>query len=243
VRDTGPVKAPAPAGRSRRPTDEPTIARAPMSFDDESATFAATPQSVRDALRDTPTPHGSLDSDEHTRLVAPRDKRTPVPQRVAPKPPPQPPQPPPPPTAIAPPVPNAGAWNAQPPVGMGMAPLPMPQPPMAQLPTPYPHPPLPNPYPPQQPQPAYPAWGVNSAPQRAASPTVQDAFERPSYASVPQRPSMPQVSGFGTPRRVGLRPWMLVVGALVVAGLAFALTRAFIGGKSARPPITDKKTP
>ena len=242
--DTGPVKPPAPAKRSQRPTDEPTVARAPMSFDDESATFAATPQSVRDALRDTPTPHGSLDSDEHTRLVAPRDKRTPVPQRV-PKPqppppqPPPPPPPPPPPVAIATPLPQAGVWNAQPP--MAMAPLPMappqppmapPQPPMAPL---YPQGPMPNPYqPPAPPQaPAHPAWGA---------PPPQGAFERPSYASVPQRPSMPQVAGFGTPKRGGLRPWMLVVGALLVAGLAFALTRAFIGSKP-KAAITDKKTP
>jgi hypothetical protein len=31
------------------------------------------------------------------------------------------------------------------------------------------------------------------------------------------------------PRRAGLQPWMLVVGALVMALLAFAVTRAFIG--------------
>jgi len=32
------------------------------------------------------------------------------------------------------------------------------------------------------------------------------------------------------PPRTGLQPWMLVVGAVVMALLAFAVTRAFIGG-------------
>ncbi len=218
-RDSGPVRPPAPAGRNRRPTDEPTTLRPPMMFsDDEPPTFAATPQAVRDALRDTPTPHGSLDSDEHTRLVAPRDKRTPLPQRIKPQsvaPPPQPPPPPPPPPVIATPVPNAGTWGAQPQ-----------QMPMQQMPMP---PQLPYP----QPQP-YPVWGnANVAPQnppRAASPTVPDSFDRPMYTA-PQRPSMPQVAGFGAPKKIGIKPWMLVVGALIVAGLAFAMTRAFISSK------------
>jgi hypothetical protein len=62
---------------------------------------------------------------------------------------------------------------------------------------------------------------------RAATPTAPDQYERPVY---PQRPQGPPVSGFHPdgPRPSPLRPWMLVVGALIMAGLAFALTRAFI---------------
>jgi hypothetical protein len=216
--------------------------RAPIGIspfgDDEPPTFAATPQSVRDAMRDTPTPHGSRDSDEHTKLVAPRDKRTPMPQRVKPQSVPPPTPPPPPPPVIATPVPNAGAWGAQAPQPVGMAPMPMQPMPMA-------------PQYPQASQSSYPMWGGNNQvdtmnPPRAASPTVPDTYERPSYSAMPNRPSVPQVAGFGAPKKGGIKPWMLVVGALIVAGLAFAMTRAFIGGKATvpvKPPITDKKIP
>jgi hypothetical protein len=78
-------------------------------------------------------------------------------------------------------------------------------------------------------------WGPPIAaqmPHRDATPTAQDTYERPVYAN---RPSMPQVAGFH-PRnsstlrsRGGLKPWVLVVGALIMAALAFAITRAFIG--------------
>jgi hypothetical protein len=45
-----------------------------------------------------------------------------------------------------------------------------------------------------------------------------------------QRPSMPHVAGFGQKRqpKYGLKPWMLVAGAILVAILAFVITRAFI---------------
>ena len=45
------------------------------------------------------------------------------------------------------------------------------------------------------------------------------------------RVSLPQVAGFKQPQRqlkYGLKPWMLIVGAIIVAVAAFAITRAFI---------------
>ena len=55
---------------------------------------------------------------------------------------------------------------------------------------------------------------------------------RPSQT--PERPVVPreqaQAEMVASPKKPGLQPWMLVVGALVMAALAFAITRAFIGG-------------
>jgi serine/threonine-protein kinase len=83
---------------------------------------------------------------------------------------------------------------------------------------------------------AYPnqGWGPPIAaqmPPREATPTAPDQYDQ--RAMYPNRPSMPQVAGFtnrGTIKtRGGLKPWVLVVGALVMAALAFVITRAFIG--------------
>jgi hypothetical protein len=61
-------------------------------------------------------------------------------------------------------------------------------------------------------------------PARGASPAPQDLFDpRSSYVS---RPSTTSVGGRA--RKPALKPWMLVVGALVMAALAFAVTRAFL---------------
>jgi len=98
-----------------------------------------------------------------------------------------------------------------------------------------------TPYP-QQPPNGSPRYPMNVASQlapRGASPTVLDGYDRQQqpmgYGQPPQRPSMPQVAGFGKPKKATLKPWMLVIGALIVAGLAFAITRAFIGGKPTAP--------
>jgi hypothetical protein len=78
----------------------------------------------------------------------------------------------------------------------------------------------------------YPGWGPPSPaiaphlPQRDATPTTNEMFERPVY---PNRASQPQVAGFERTRRQTLQPWVLVVGAIIMAALAFAITRAFIG--------------
>ncbi|MGN6110250.1 MAG: hypothetical protein ACTHU0_34420, partial [Kofleriaceae bacterium] len=74
---------------------------------------------------------------------------------------------------------------------------------------------------------SYAPWGVApQLPPRAASPTAPDMFD--PRARYPQRPSTPQVAGFQRARRPALQPWMLVVGALLMAALAFAITRAFL---------------
>jgi hypothetical protein len=80
-------------------------------------------------------------------------------------------------------------------------------------------------------QPGFSNWGGAIAaqrPQRDATPTAQDSFDRPMFP--PQRPSAPHVAGFGQKRqpKYGLKPWMLVAGAILVAILAFVITRAFI---------------
>ena len=98
--------------------------------------------------------------------------------------------------------------------------------------------PMPQPQPPNLPFAAQPPpgnWGPPIAaqnPPRDATPTTQDSFDRPPPKYAPQRPSVPQVAGFGQPPtrqlRYGLKPWMLIIGAIVVAVAAFAITRAFI---------------
>ncbi|MEJ7598792.1 MAG: serine/threonine-protein kinase [Kofleriaceae bacterium] len=248
-----PLPGVSPAGRSRRITDEPTVARAPIPTD-EVATFS--PDGVGEL------PHQHFGTEESTRLVArSRDRRTPQPQRIA-----RPQTIPPPvparagpgrvPSASAPPpfVPPPGTVHSRsgaptaPPRLPGVAPMPQMQPmpmqqqqqqplPMQPMPQ-HPPQPLPQPMPmqqmPMQPMPQqamppiqpppgnYPHWGGAQAPHRAASPTQQDAFDRPVF---PPRPSAPQVAGFGANKAPALQPWMLVVGALVMAALAFAITR------------------
>jgi serine/threonine protein kinase len=111
----------------------------------------------------------------------------------------------------------------------------MPQPGMQQMPQPgMQQPGMQSPFPPT-PQPngppsnaGYPAWGVQpQLPPRGASPTTQDVYDqqRPVY---PQRPSVP-VMGFEKPKReASIKSWVLIVGALIMAGLAFAITRALL---------------
>ena len=83
---------------------------------------------------------------------------------------------------------------------------------------------------PQQPGPPntnYPVWGgvQPQIPPRGASPTTPDLYDRPVY---PQRQSVP-VMGFEKRETKSLKPWVLIIGALVMAGLAFAITRAVLG--------------
>ncbi len=248
--------------------DEETRAREPIDpsgLDQNSALDAATVAYERPM--DTP-------QNEQTRLLAPRDKRTPAPLpgvRPMPKRP----------ATVPPPVPAApprGGATSPPPLGDGQppsapqaaiprtlhgtpapvpalgsqlpnTPAPLAPPPLVPqrtaTPQPGPYPPLPpqqmppQPMPPQQapyypPPPAnsYPGWGAPIAPQhpaRDATPTAANMYDRPMY---PPQNSLPQVAGFErNPRseqRV-LQPWVLVVGAVVMAALAFAITRAFIG--------------
>lgn len=98
-----------------------------------------------------------------------------------------------------------------------LPPQPMQQPPMMQ-------PPMHNPMQPMQPrvtplplpqqQNPYGMWG--GPPQQQQQP-MQHHHSAPPTSPGPNRKS-------------ALQPWMLVVGALVMAVLAFAITRAFISG-------------
>lgn len=254
-RDSSEMTATPPSPRSKRATDEPTTARPPLHS--EELTLAPGSRPVNQ----------SFDQDEATRLVAPTNRRTPVPERIKPRPATQPPhalpgmpsprthtqQPPRPPTPGSPELtPPPGTVHSRHPQGLapmpqappgagGAPPMPpqayaassQPQPPPMMLPQQPPPQHLPTPLPQQAPVlhgGSYPGWGVQAQlPPRAASPTAPDNYER---APAPPRPSDPHVAGFrtGTQKAGGLQPWMLVVGALVMAALAFAITRAFIGG-------------
>ena len=329
-RDSSDLDSPPPR-RGKRPTDEPTTARAPLESGEVPTRTGRGQQPIH-----------PFDGDEATRLVAPTNRRTPIPERVKPRagtqPPPLPGMPsahsrgptPPPPDEFVPgtvhnrnpgaggplpgpqPMPQPsrpmplqampqtplqrppyeqasmsqrGPSNQQPmqqqpmqPQSMQQQPYeqgsmshrgpanpqPMPQQPvqpqLVQQP-PYPQQPVQQqPYPmqqqpyqqqPYQQQPMqqamlptqppiqaspsgqgnYPVWGVQpQLPPRGASPTALDNMDRPV---MPQRQSMPHVAGFGPKplqRKAALQPWMLVVGALIMAALAFAVTRAFIAG-------------
>jgi serine/threonine protein kinase len=244
-----------PRKRSRAPSDEATRAIAPMIID---RNFEDNPESTTGGFgEDPPTrlpitpvdgntpPHQHFSPNEDTRLFQAPDRRTPRPQPISRDPashsersrsasysqslsrtnrPPTPP-PPAPPTATvshrakpptpAPPIQQVLATTlpGQPPPG-GPVPMPAPQP---------------------QPQvmPARPGWGPPIAaqqPLRDATPTAQDSLDRPLYTQ--PRPSLPRVAGFNNPQsrapKYAFKPWMLVVGAILVAILAFVITRAFI---------------
>ena len=109
---------------------------------------------------------------------------------------------------------------------------PMPQPPQLQPPPmmyggqPMPQPPHVHP-PPIGPG-SYPGW--NGPPQRGAlqtPPSGQDLFD-PQRSYYPQHGAAPQMPGAHRSKKPALRPWMLVLGALIMAALAFVVTRAFL---------------
>jgi len=78
----------------------------------------------------------------------------------------------------------------------------------------------------------YPNWG--GPPQ--FSPAAQAMYDRP----VMKRPETHHVPGLGRSRRTPLKPWMLVLGALVMAFLAFAVTRACIHTTTNKPATETK---
>lgn len=100
----------------------------------------------------------------------------------------------------------------------GMMPTPLPQQQSPQMMMQQPQPMMMQPPPPQQQQ-GY--WGQPQQPQMRPSQPV----DRPM---IPRAQAQAQM--VLTPKKSGLQPWMLVVGALVMAALAFAVTRAFISG-------------
>ena len=244
-RALGPL---GPPGRPGDPDDGdgdgPTVDRlerdAPNArYEPDEATRLVAAAPVRDRRTSTPVPERA-----GGRGNSPSAQQGRQPSRSQPQPPP-----PAPPPVPRPPPPSQSRRQPDPP----MLPIPNTMP-IGQIlvqPQPAPHPgymttqaPAAPAYPPvyqQQPPPApyypppaptgYPMYNppgiVSERTARAATPTAPDAYERPVY---PARPQGPPVSGFQTSRGAPspLRPWMLVVGALIMAGLAFALTRAFI---------------
>jgi serine/threonine protein kinase len=232
--------------RTRRDSEEEmTRARPPIDL---------TKDDYEPALK-TPT--------DDTRLIAPRDRRTPVPgvrtaspprqNRSSSAPPPparsRGPTPGPPLPGVPPPRDAADALAIAPPTpprdSAAVLPMaPMPQPPDAPLAVAAPQPfgasaPAPGSdrlqpgggpsFAPPQPAGAYPSWALPITAQRSAreaTPTARDSFDRPA---IPNQPAGPQVAGFARARKPALQPWLLVIGALAMAALAFAITRALIG--------------
>jgi hypothetical protein len=250
---TSMVEPPLPGGRARRPTDEPTRAHEPLR--DGAPVFL--PEGL-----DASNP---FDADA-TQLRPPPNLRTPPPERMsersAPRRPPT--QPPPVPGApsprLRPPTPpppdlamqgtvhdrlGRGMSTNPPPAAMqpmpmpptpGMQPMPMPpaqmQPPnarMMQMQPPQMQPPQMQPpqmQPPQMQPPGYPNWG------RPPMEPPSAMYERP----VGQRPVLPGAEP-ARPRRPTVKPWMLVIGALLMAFLAFAVTRACIHTAATKPAV------
>jgi hypothetical protein len=75
-------------------------------------------------------------------------------------------------------------------------------------------------------QPGYPMWGAQpQLPPRGASPTAPDLYDRPVY---PQRPSVPVIGFERGKRETSVKTWVLIVGAVLMAAVAFAITRLFL---------------
>jgi hypothetical protein len=128
------------------------------------------------------------------------------PMLVSPPPMPPAPLPPPPAIAVRPPVLPALPLVAAMPAAA------MPAPPMLS--------PSPG---------SYQPWGPAPQAPVGAPPAMQSMYDRRPPGPV-RRPSVSSVSSphrFGR-SRASLRPWMLVLGALIMALLAFAVTRACI---------------
>ena len=250
-RDSGelspPVDPPLPGVRSRRPTDEPTRARAPLEIEDLPTTSPAAP-----VLKP------SFDTDgEATKLLAAPERRTPGPERVAarrasgatplPLPDPTPgsrgfPRTPAP--SLRTPTPGAlrdrGGRAAS---GAGAPPPPL----EAVLPPPGGAsgmlPPMLSPG-----TPGMPGAGI-APPGTPGIPPIAQAGNYPSWVptqlppslaerAAPSRRATSQQSQFV--RRRPLRPWMLLLGALIMALLAFAITRAWIHSAANRPATESR---
>ena len=86
----------------------------------------------------------------------------------------------------------------------------------------------------QMPPGNYPNWG--RPPQLPMGGPGQAMYERPMMP----RPATQPVSGPGKSRRTPVKPWMLVIGALMMALLAFAVTRACIHTATTKPAAEAK---
>ena len=212
-RDSSEMTATSPPPRARRATDEPTVAREPMEM----------PTPRRSLDRGEP-PNQHLDSDEHTRMIAPRDRRTPLPERM-PRPPTAAPPPLPPQLRTGftapPPLPPRGTEMLSSQIRTTDTPPPMlPLQPLPQM-----------PQPPHGPRMAMtPPGGYPPPPQLQQMLQQPPQWQQPNMQRAPQPPAQ---------RRAFVPPWLLLVGALILAALAFGVTRACIGG-SAKPVATGK---
>jgi serine/threonine protein kinase len=207
-----PLPGVAPT-RNRRPTDEPTTARPPLDL----PSLAGLPTG--------PGPSDSFDADESTKLVErperSLDRRTPqpLPQRR--------------PATASPPTAGPGSGVLQlhhepvpgtvhdrnPLRGHGLPPGAPPHTPPPMM-APPGLPPGPPPGPMMPPPQGHPGPMMPGGPGWGGPPPGGP----PVY---PQRGAMPGM-GFPPRSKQALRPWVLVVGALVMAVLAFMVTRAFL---------------
>jgi len=195
--------------RGRTPRPQP-ISRDPISERSRSASVSqsVSPQRSRPPSAPPPQTHSASSSSGR------KPPTNPVPQHPSAIVGPQSMGPPS--TLPGQPVPGAPVAAAPPPMAVPSLPQHPPPPAMA---------PKPNLF-----APGIPAWGPPIAaqmPPREAPPPVAP----PAYP--PQRPSIPSIhSGAGftkkKPPKPALQPWMLVAGAILVAILAFVITRAFI---------------
>ena len=231
---TSTVEPPLPGVRPRRPGDEATRANSPLlaaALD----SLGALPEEPPTFLPSNDDSNPLFDAEEATRLVAPPSRRTPPPERIAP--PRLVTQPPP--VAAGPHTPPPGTVHERSgrraPTGTsGMSHPPPPStltpPPAMVMPPALMMPPAlavpPPPVMPQLPPGNYPNWGV------PLQPPPQVRYEPPAT----QR----QLHGFGKRRRPPLKPWMLVIGALIMALLAFAVTRACIHTATSRSAVDGK---
>jgi hypothetical protein len=222
-----------------------------MPSDSDEATRARAPLSLGEAPTQLAAPDTRFDDSEATRMIAPR---TPGPQRIGTRghpssaPPPMVPAPStlpgtPAPSLVQSPIPSVVVQPQLLPQNVSMVPqLPLPSPLSVASPPSY----QPHQMPPQlqqqmlaqqqlvaqqqmfaQQQQQRPQIMPQHAP-RDATPTTQDAYDRPSVPP-PSRGSHPQVAGFQRELPPGtLKPWMLVIGAFVMAALAFLITRLFV---------------
>jgi serine/threonine protein kinase len=194
---------PAQSVPSPRPVTQSTPTpgqRSPDLTADPLGPTPAPPRSGRGVAHTTPRPRSGSAPDPVPPVVQPV-----LPPPLAPPPlaGPLPMAPTAPPMTLAPPPPISPP-NLQPPpgnyAGWGMPP----QPPMGGA-----APIMPN---------------MQGMPGMPGMPGAPGMYERP----VVQRPATQVVPGLGKHRRTQLQPWMLVVGALIMALLAFAVTRACI---------------
>ena len=150
----------------------------------------------------------------------------------SPPPMPQPPLPAPVPAVRPPVLPPVAPTLMPPPAGMA----PMAMPPMHAAPMPgAPMHAAPMHAAPMQPPGNYGPWGLPPQAPVGGGHGVQAMYDRHPPSS-PQRPSsVPSPRRFARSRRTQLRPWMLVLGAVIMALLAFAVTRACIHSATSRP--------